>query len=76
MSTNKYLALLRRTLAKAGFCDVAIERPPGHVKIAVRHLDGRTQVVIASGTPSIPEHAVNNVLQDIKRFSRGHYGHD
>lgn len=73
MSTNKYLADLKRRLVLAGFSDFAMERPPGHIKLTIRHRDGRRQLVVASSSPSVPEHSVNNVIKDVQRFERGQY---
>lgn len=73
MGTNKYLAELKRRLVAEGFSDFDMERPPGHIKLTIRHADARQQLVVCSGTPSIPEHAVNNVVKDVQRFARGQY---
>lgn len=74
-SSNKLVRELKRQLKVAGFDVLGVDRPPHHIKITIRHKDGRQQVLVTAGSPTNADHTVRNVVQDAKRFASGYYSH-
>ena len=68
MSTNKMLREFRRKVAITGSKVVSSANVNGHVHVAVRHNDGRTQRITLGSSPSCAEFAIKQGLDELRRF--------
>jgi hypothetical protein len=71
VSTRKFIRDLKRQASVAGFESVeVVQTKASHFKATFT--DGRSQwTVPVSSSPTNYEHAINNVVQDLRRLKRG-----
>jgi hypothetical protein len=71
MNNLKHMAAIVKALKALGYA-ATVQNAAGHLIVTV-DIDGKPVKFTASGTPRNSDYAVSNVVQDVKRYLRGHY---